>query len=87
MCFEGSNNFQWTGKNPSGKLNSLTLFLSFSQQEKKVLEVLNFPYIVSLVRTYKDNHYVYFLLEYVHGMELYQVIRNIGTIYFLRKII
>ena len=81
MCFEGSDNLRWTRENPSGKLNSLTLLLSFSQQEKKVLEVLNFPFIVSLVRTYKDNHYVYFLLEYVHGMELYQVIRDIGNIF------
>jgi len=51
----------------------------FHQQERKVLEIVTFPFIMSFVRSFKDSNYIYFLLEYVHGMELYHVIREIGS--------
>ena len=49
------------------------------QQEKAVLEVVNFPFIMQFIRTFKDNNYIYFLTEYVKGLELFDVIRDIGT--------
>jgi len=49
-------------------------------QEKTVLEALNFPFIMQLVKTFKDNSRIYFLTEYVKGMELFDVIREIGLL-------
>lgn len=48
-------------------------------QEKEVLEAVNFPFIMQLYRTFKDDNFVYFLLSFVRGMELFDVIRDIST--------
>lgn len=42
------------------------------------METINFPFIVALIRTYKDDNFVYFLEQYIKGMELFDVIREIG---------
>ncbi|KAL4488509.1 hypothetical protein ABPG72_013077 [Tetrahymena utriculariae] len=49
-------------------------------QEKKVLESAQFPFIMKFIRTFRDNNNVYFLVEYVCGMELFDVIREIGLL-------
>jgi len=41
---------------------------------------MNFPFIVEFVRSYKDAQNIYFLLEYVRGLELFDVIRDIGLL-------
>lgn len=47
--------------------------------EKSILLKIDHPFIVKLVKTLKDNwKYVFFLLEYVRGKELFDVIRDIG---------
>lgn len=51
----------------------------YLQQEKQVLELVNYPFIISYMKTFRDQYDVYFLLEYVKGMELFDVIRDIGT--------
>ena len=33
---------------------------------------------MQFIRTFKDSYNVYFLVEYVKGMELFDVIREIG---------
>ena len=50
------------------------------QQEKSVLEVLNFPFVMQFFKTFKDDNYIYFLVEYVKGLELYDVIRIINLL-------
>jgi cGMP-dependent protein kinase len=35
---------------------------------------------MQLIRTFKDNHQVYFLTEFIPGMELFDVIRDIGLL-------
>lgn len=47
-------------------------------QEKSVLQLVNFPFIMKFVRSFKDSNSIYFLEEYVKGMELFDVIREIG---------
>ena len=32
------------------------------------------------VRSFKDNQYIYFLTEFINGMELFDVIRVIGLL-------
>jgi cGMP-dependent protein kinase 1 len=51
-----------------------------TMQEKEVLEHINFPFIMKMHRTFKDPHFVYFLLSYVKGMELFDVIRQMGNL-------
>ena len=31
-------------------------------------------------RSFKDNNYIYFLVEFIKGMELFDVIREIGLL-------
>lgn len=52
-----------------------------------VLDIVNFPFIMQFMRTYKDENQIYFLLEYIKGMELFDVIRDIGRnkFYFINS--
>jgi len=45
-----------------------------------VLETIDFPLMMSFIRSFKDNNYIYFLVENIRGMELFDVIREIGTL-------
>ncbi|CAD8072813.1 unnamed protein product [Paramecium primaurelia] len=49
-------------------------------QEKTVLEQCNFPFIMGFIRTFKDDISIYFLVEYIRGMELFDVIRDMGLL-------
>ena len=47
-------------------------------QEKKVLQIAQFPFVMKYIKSFKDNSNIFFLLEYVKGLELFDVIREIG---------
>ena len=57
------------------------------KQEKAILEAINFPFIMQLVTTFKDSQHLYFLTEYIKGMELFDVIREIGILNFVSPLI
>jgi cGMP-dependent protein kinase len=44
------------------------------QLEREILLQLDHEFIMKLVRTFKDSEYVYFLTEYVNGVDLFQVL-------------
>lgn len=44
--------------------------------EKQVLLSIKHPFIVKLHATFRDNTYVYFLLQYISGGELFDVIKD-----------
>ena len=48
--------------------------------EKQIMLHVDHPSITKLVKTYKDAKRVYFLLEYVHGLELSVVLRHVGLL-------
>ena len=52
------------------------------QLEKNILLKIDHPFIVKLVKCLKDQKNIYFLMEYIKGKELFDVIRDIG---FLNK--
>ena len=43
------------------------------------MESINFPFIVNLISSLEDDQNIYFLQEYIKGMELYDVIRELST--------
>jgi cGMP-dependent protein kinase len=58
------------------------------QQEKAVLEKMDHPFVLQFYRSFKDKENIYFLTEYIQGMELFDAIRIIGTsmcLLFLRQ--
>ncbi|CAH2234150.1 cAMP-dependent protein kinase catalytic subunit 1-like [Pararge aegeria] len=46
--------------------------------EKKILQCVQFPFLVSLDDAFKDNVYVYFILPYMAGGELFTYIQKYG---------
>jgi cGMP-dependent protein kinase len=48
--------------------------------ERSILLKIDHPFIVKLVKTLKDSSYIYFLMEYIQGKELFDVIREIGLL-------
>ena len=43
-------------------------------------EYVSFPFIMQFLRTYKDKNNLYFLVQYIKGMELFDVMREIGLL-------
>jgi cGMP-dependent protein kinase len=50
------------------------------QLEKNILLKIDHPFIVKLVKCLKDKKNIYFLMEYLKGKELFDVIRDIGLL-------
>ena len=48
--------------------------------ERSILLQIDHPFIVKLVKTMKDKQYIYFLMDYIKGKELFDVIRDIGLL-------
>eukprot|EP01068_Selenidium_serpulae_P009848 Selendium_serpulae@DN5334_c2_g2_i1.p1 len=48
--------------------------------EREILAENDHPFIVKLVRTFKDREFLYFLTELVTGGELYDAIRKLGLL-------
>lgn len=44
--------------------------------EKKILQALNFPFVVNLEFSYKDNSYLYFCLPFINGGEMFTHLRK-----------
>lgn len=53
---------------------------SFIQQEREIFENLDSPFIVSCYRTFKDSHFIYFLLKMIEGKDFFDILREIGLL-------
>ncbi|XP_045459570.1 cAMP-dependent protein kinase catalytic subunit 1-like [Melitaea cinxia] len=54
--------------------------------EKKILQAVQFPFVLSLDEAFKDNLYLYFVLPYVAGGELFTYIQKYGSLsHYLSK--
>jgi cGMP-dependent protein kinase len=50
------------------------------QQERELLLQIEHPFIMKLVKTFKDKDWIYFLTEFVNGADMFDVIRDIGVL-------
>ncbi|CAG9091200.1 unnamed protein product [Plutella xylostella] len=46
--------------------------------EKKITEAINFPFLLSLHCAFKDNVYLYFVLPYISGGEMFHYLQKFG---------
>ena len=74
------NNYYYAIKNISTKQILHEQLHSNLELERSILLQIDHPFIVKLVKTLKDKKYVYFLMEYIQGKELFDVIREIGLL-------
>lgn len=44
------------------------------------MERLKFPFIVRFIRSFQSPEHVFFLLEYIDGLEMFELIRGIGLL-------
>lgn len=50
------------------------------EMEKSILLKIDHPFIVKLVKCLKNNKHLFYLMEYVRGKELWDIIREIGLL-------
>jgi cGMP-dependent protein kinase len=50
------------------------------QNEKNILMQLDHPMILKLVKTFKDEHRIYFLSEYIKGQDLFDVLPQLSIL-------
>ena len=74
------NNFFYAIKNISTKQILHEQLHKNLELERSILLQIDHPFIVKLVKTLKDKKYIYFLMEYIKGKELFDVIRDIGLL-------
>ena len=74
------NKFFYAIKNISCKQILYSQLHANLELERSILVKIDHPFIVKLVKTMKDKNYVYFLMDYIKGKELFDVIRDIGLL-------
>ena len=74
------NKYFYAIKNISCKQILYNQLHSNLELERSILVKIDHPFIVKLVKTMKDKNYVYFLMDYIKGKELFDVIRDIGLL-------
>ena len=48
--------------------------------EREILKNIHHPLIVGYYKSFEDQKSIYLLLEYIHGIEMYYAIREIGIL-------
>ena len=74
------NNFFYAIKSISRKQIDSEQLHTNLELERNILLRIDHPFIVKLVKTLKDKKFIYFLMEYIKGKELFDVIRDIGLL-------
>ena len=78
LVYNSKNNVAYALKTVARwKVHEFRIFENIAQ-ERKILLQLDHPMMMKLVKTFKDDSRVYFLMEYVQGTDLFDVLRAIG---------
>ena len=75
-----TNDFFYAIKNMPCKQILYSLLNSNVELERALLSKIDHPFIVRLVKSMKDRNYIYFLMDYIKGKELFDVMRDIGIL-------
>jgi len=73
-------NYLYAMKNISNKQILYNQMHKSLELERSILLRIDHPFIVKLVKTLKDEKYIYFLMDFIRGKELFSVIRDIGML-------
>ena len=73
-------NYLYAIKNISIKQTLYNNLTANIELEKSILLSIDHPFIVKLVKTLKDDKFLYFLMDYIRGKELFDVIRDIDIL-------
>ena len=73
-------NYLYAIKNISIKQTLYNNLTANIELEKSILLSIDHPFIVKLVKTLKDYKFLYFLMDYIRGKELFDVIRDIDIL-------
>ena len=73
-------NFLYALKNISNKQILYNGMHKNLELERGILLRVDHPFIVKLVKTLKDDKFIYFLMDFIKGKELFTVIRDIGLL-------
>ena len=74
------NNFFYAIKNISNKQILYCKLYKNIELERSILLQIDHPFIVKLVKTLKDSKYIYYLMDYIKGKELFDVLIEIGLL-------
>ena len=74
------NNYLYAIKNISNKQIMYGQLYKNLELERSILLQIDHPFIVKLVKTLKNKKYIYFLMDYIKGKELFDIIREIGIL-------
>lgn len=55
--------------------------LDHTMFERKILYAMNFPFIINMENCYKDNAYLYFIMPFGVGGDMFVHLRKYFTIY------
>jgi cGMP-dependent protein kinase len=58
------------------KVEKYQCFDALNLERKILLQLDDYPFIIKLVKTFRDDSRVYFLLEYVRGLDLFTTLRQ-----------
>ena len=73
-------NIHYAIKNISNKQILYNQLHKNLELERGILLRVDHPFIVKLVKTLKDDKFIYFLMDYIKGKELFDIIRDIGLL-------
>jgi len=74
------NNFTYALKIISKKQIDYEKMHPNFDMERRILLQVDHPFIVKLVKTMKESKFIFFLMEYIKGQELFDIIREIGIL-------
>ena len=74
------NNYFYAIKNITTRQILSEKLMKSIELEKAILLKVDHPFIVKLVKTLKDDKNIYYLMDYLKGKELFDIIRDIGIL-------
>ena len=52
----------------------------YIKNEKDVMKFIDFPFCMQFIADFEDKNYIFFLTEFIRGIELFDAIRDIGSV-------